>query len=340
MKRTSAANLLLLLLALVGSLAVAWPRQRGSGGRNIVRAGAHEATRTRVPLAGGGFGVADASGYLVPLRDYRRIVSTNLVTDRLLVELCEPTRILAISTAAAARKRDGYRYRGMATIDGFGAPEAMVALRPDLVLTNSFGTPGSAARLRGAGIEVFDLGELHGESSLGTIVASLGLLLGDELRAQRLWHGFASRMRALPARLGARPPKRALFLSTLGPDLQGGTTGTSYHDIMTAAGLADAAAGSYRDWPAYAPEQVLALAPEIIVTRAGFAAGICAFPGMDHVGPCQEPGRIIELDGELLDEPGLAMLEAAEELFSVVYADQSRSDNSGPAPAGQRARER
>ena len=91
MKRTSAANLLLLLLALVGSLAVAWPRQRGSGGRNIVRAGAHEATRTRVPLAGGGFGVADASGYLVPLRDYRRIVSTNLVywkdlPDALLVD--------------------------------------------------------------------------------------------------------------------------------------------------------------------------------------------------------------------------------------------------------------
>jgi len=241
------------------------------------------------------------------------------VTDRLLVELCEPTRILAISSAAASRKRDGYRYRGMSTVDGFGPPEAMVALRPDLVLTNSFGAPGRADRLRGAGIEVFDLGELRGESSLAEVVSGLGLLLGNAERGERLLRGFDSRMRALRSRLGTRSPLRALFVSTLGPDLQGGTRGTSYHDIMVAAGLLDVAAESYRDWPAYSAEQVLALAPEIIVTRQGFSAGICGFPGMDHIGPCRGEGRIVELDGELLDEPGLAMLEAAEELFDLAY---------------------
>jgi iron complex transport system substrate-binding protein len=317
--RTSVANLALLLLAVAAVLAAAWPRADDSRRRTIVRASRSTAVARTIELPGGGLGVADASGYVIPLRSYQRIVSTNLVTDRLLVELCEPTRILAVSTAAAARKRDGYRYRGMGTIDGFGPPEAMVALKPDLVLTNSFGFPGAADRLRGAGIEVFDLGELRGEQSLRAIVASLGLLLGDAARAERLWRGFASRMRALPARLGTQKPQRALFLSTLGPDLQGGTLGTSYHDIMTAAGLVDVAAARYRDWPAYSSEEVLALVPDLIVTRAGFAAGICSYPGMDHVGPCRGQGRIIELDGELLDEPGLAMLDAAEELFRLAY---------------------
>jgi len=317
--RSSVANLALLLLGLATAMAVAWPRAGGNRGRTIVSASRRVVAARTTTLPGGGLGVADASGQVIPLRSYQRIVSTNLVTDRLLVELCEPPRILAVSTAAAARQRDGYRYRGLGTIDGFGPPEAMVALKPDLVLTNSFGSPGAADRLRGAGIEVFDLGELRGEQSLAAIVASLGLLLGDEARAERLWQGFESRMRALPARLGPQKPQRALFLSTLGPDLLGGTVGTSYHDIMTAAGLHDVAAGRYRDWPAYAPEQVLALAPDIIVTRAGFASGICGYPGMDHVGPCRGQGRIVELDGELLDEPGLAMLEAAEELFRLVY---------------------
>jgi len=320
--RTSAANVLALLFAVALALVVAWPRSDEAAGRRRVRTAHAGAAATPVPLARGGFGVADASGTLVPLRRYQRVVSTNLVTDRLLVELCEPTRILAVSTAAAARKRDGYRYRGMTTIDGFGPPEAMVALRPDLVLTNSFGAPGSADRLRGAGIEVFDLGELRGESSLAYVVSSLGLLLGDGERAQRLVRGFSSRMRALRTRLGTRRPLRALYLSTLGPDLQGGTRGTSYHDIMAAAGLVDVAAETYRDWPAYSSEQVLALAPEIIVTREGFAAGICGYPGMDHIGPCRGQGRIVELAGELLDEPGLAMLEAAEELFELVYGAQ------------------
>ncbi len=48
---------------------------------------------------------------------------------------------------------------------------------------------------------------------------------------------------------------------------------------------------------------------------------------MDGVGPCRGRGRIVELDGELLDEPGLAMLEAAEGLFEAVYG----------GPAGRRA---
>jgi iron complex transport system substrate-binding protein len=110
-----------------------------------------------------------------------------------------------------------------------------------------------------------------------------------------------------------------MFLSTLGPDLQGGTRGTSYHDILIAAGLDDVAATKYRDWPAYSAEQVLDLAPDMVVTRAGFAVGICKYPGMDHVPACRGNGRIVELAGELLDEPGIAMLDAAEELFTLVY---------------------
>jgi hypothetical protein len=42
---------------------------------------------------------------------------------------------------------------------------------------------------------------------------------------------------------------------------------------------------------------------------------------MDHAKPCRGQGRIIELSAELLDEPGLAMLEAAEELFGLAYGE-------------------
>lgn len=319
MNRTRVANSVALLVALAGTMALGWPstnqRVRSTRARPLVSEGAPP----RVTLGNGELAIPDAAGHLVPLRHYQRIISTNLVTDRLLVELCEPTRILAISRAAAERKRDGFRYQGMTTVDGFGPPEAMVALRPDLVLTNSFGSPGSAERLRGAGIEVFDLGELRGKSSLSYVALGLGELLEVPERAQRLMQEFKNRLRRLKSDLGSRTPIRAMYLSTLGPDLQGGTRGTSYHDILVAAGLIDAAAASYRDWPAYAAEQVLALAPEIIVTREGFAEGICKYPGMDHAPPCRGQGRIVELPGELLDEPGLAMLEAAETLFALVY---------------------
>ncbi len=319
MNRVSALNGAALLLAVAGTLSLGWPHVRPRV--HPVRASTPTVAGgpPRVRLGSGGFAIADATGHLVSLRHYQRIVSTNLVTDHLLLELCEPTRILAVSRAAAERKRDGFRYQGMTTVDGFGPAEAMVALKPDLVLTNSFGSPGYAERLRDAGIEVFDLGELRGERSLSYVALGLGELLEAPERAQRLMHEFTWRMRRVSSGLGTRKPLRAMYLSTLGPDLQGGTLGTSYHDILVAAGLIDVAAAGYRDWPAYAAEQVLALAPEIIVTREGSAERVCKYPGMNHAPPCRGQGRIVELPGELLDEPGLAMLNAAETLFSAVY---------------------
>jgi iron complex transport system substrate-binding protein len=270
-------------------------------------------------LKDGRFAVADATDHLTPLGNYRRIVSTNLVADRLLVELCEPARIRAVSTASTRRVRDGYRFQGYATINGFGPVEPILTLEPDLVLTNSFGAPGTTSRLRAAGIEVFDLGELRGVESLTQVALMLGELLGAPERARNFLDTFLRHMKGVAAGLDPHERKPAMFLSTLGPDLQGGTQGTSYHDVLVAAGLVDVAATRYRDWPAYSAEQVLALAPTIVVTREGTADGVCHYPGMNHLPACHGSGRIIELPGELLDEPGPAMLDAAEELYRAVY---------------------
>jgi iron complex transport system substrate-binding protein len=270
----------------------------------------------------GSASLVDASFHPVPLRRYTRIVSTNLVTDRLLLDLAEPDRILAFSRAAAERPQDGYRYTGKLGVDGFGPVEALIALRPDLVLTNSFGTPGRAAKLRSAGIEVFDLGELRGVSSLVKATTTLADLLGQPERGRQFARTFVQRMYNVAAGLAGRPRKTALFLSIIGNQVQGGTAGTALHDILTAGGLVDIAAADYRDWPAYSAEQLLALEPDLIVTKQGMAAAVCAFPGADHLLACREPDRIIELPAELLDEPGPAMLEAAEAIYRRVYGSK------------------
>jgi iron complex transport system substrate-binding protein len=297
------------------AVAVALTIQLGHG-RSRVRAGGPD----RPPaVAADGQSILDATGHAVSLRRYRRIVSTNLVTDRLLLELAEPDRILAFSRAAAERPQDGYRYQGKPAVNGFGPVEALIALQPDLVLTNSFGTAGRAAKLRSAGIEVFDLGELRGVRSLVAVAETLGALLGHSQRGRDFAQSFVQRMDNVAAGLAGRPRKTALFLSTVGNQVQGGTSGTALHDVLTAGGLVDVAAAAYRGWPAYSAEQLLALAPDLIVTKQGMSASVCAFPGADHLPVCHAPGRIIELPAELLDEPGPAMLEAAEAIFRRVY---------------------
>ena len=169
----------------------------------------HKAGRT---ASLGSASLVDATFHSVPLRRYSRIVSTNLVTDRLLLELAEPDRILAFSRAAVERPQDGYRYAGKPVVDGFAPVEALIALQPDLVLTNSFGTPGRATKLRSAGIEVFDLGELRGVGSLVKTATTLADLLGQPERGKAFARSFVQRMNNVAAALAGRPRKTALFL--------------------------------------------------------------------------------------------------------------------------------
>lgn len=314
MNRVTMANTFGLVVAIVLTIQLGRGPDRAVAVRRASRSGPLAPTATAHDGT-----LADASGWPVRLRRYARVVSTNLVTDRLLLEFAEPDRILAFSRAASERPEDGYRYQGKPAIDGFGPVEALIALRPDLVLTNSFGTPGRAAKLRSAGIEVFDLGELRGVRSLVAVAETLAVLLGQPARGQAFARTFVQRMDNVAAGLHGQPRKTALFLSTIGNQVQGGTVGTALHDILAAAGLVDVAATGYRDWPAYSAEQLLALAPELIVTRQGMAPAVCAFPGADRLAACREPDRIIELPAELLDEPGPAMLDAAEYIFRRVY---------------------
>ena len=97
-------------------------------------------------------------------------------------------------------------------------------------------------------------------------------------------------------------------MATYGETLFGGTVGTSYHDVLLAAGCRDAAQGHFTDWPQYGVEQVVSLAPEVIVTKRGMTAALQALPGM-HV---LRHTRYIELDGAVLEDPGPRLLEAAE----------------------------
>jgi iron complex transport system substrate-binding protein len=314
-KRTTWLNGGAFLAALVAAAAMA-------PGRSLVPvvgvAPAPGVKSQRVPLPGGGFGLLDSTGYPVPLRPYRRIVSTSIVTDRLLVSLCEPDRILAFSNTGARESPWAYQYAGKPSVEGLGALEPLISLKPDLILINRFGGPGRVAKLRAAGIEVFDLGELHGLSSLIPIAHWTGELIGHPERAAELLHTFERRLRGVAAGLGTRPRRTALYVAAIGPTLIGGTTGTSYHDVLEAAGLVDAAAGRFKDWPQYSSEQIMSMAPDLLVTKEGMGNALCAYPGLERLKACT-PGHVIELPAGMIEDPGLTMLETAERLFAAAY---------------------
>jgi iron complex transport system substrate-binding protein len=316
--RVHLANGAALAGALVLALATGFGLERGLPSAPVPVTAAKMDLR-HVRLADGGRALVDGGGHPVPLRPYRRIVSASLAADRLLLELAERDRILAVSGTSATTGFEPWRFAGFPTVDGFGPLEAIIALKPELVLMNVFGDQGRVDRLRDAGIEVFNLGQPRGLPSFLTAARALGELLGHPERGAHFAARFAAQMERVAAPLGDRPRRRALYLAVYGGQILGGTRGTSYHDVLTAAGLVDVAAeGGYFDWPQYRPEQIAALNPELVIGKDGMKEAICTQPGLAGLAACRT-GQVITLPGSVLEDPGMGMLDAAEQLFDRVY---------------------
>jgi ABC-type Fe3+-hydroxamate transport system substrate-binding protein len=280
--------------------------------------GAGETVRV-ISLPNGQRGVADAGGHIVLLRDYRRIASGSVVADEILLALAEPERVVALTHYGRESVDRGFEYGARLEIQSAADVELLRKHRVDLLILNHFGAPAELARLRDAGIEVFNLGEMRGIATLRSNIETVSLLLGDRARGLRLAENFQRRMRAVAADVPRERRKRALYVSAYGGQLFGGAARTSYHDVLTAAGLIDVAAVSFSDWPHYDPEQVFALDPDVVVTTDASVEILCRTSGLDQLRACKTPGAVVGLPGLSMEDPGLGMLEAAEQIRDRVY---------------------
>ncbi len=329
MKLHDTANAIALLAALALSLvAVRLARHEGAA---VAAAIAPRAQPSYVTMADGRRALRDAGGVAVPLGGYRRIVSLSLASDALLVELAEPERVAAFSSFSTGFY--AYKLGARPRLAGLADLEAIAALHPDLVLCTAFGGEADRLeRLRAAGLAVFDLGDQAGFATLAADAEAIGALLGATERAERLITNLRRRLDAVSASLPKERRRRGVFVELYGETLSGGATGTSYHDVLVAAGIDDVAAGRYHGWPQYRLEEFIALDPEVIVTMRGMGERLRRLPGLAAMRAARSPDGIIQLDGALLTDPGPAMLDAAEALFAAAYPAAAAPSPTVPAP--------
>ena len=313
--RNGTAALLVVTGALVGTAFVGGVTapERAYDGSGLTRL-------IRIPLPGGGEGLQDAAGELVPIGSYQRIAGASTVSSQVLWAIAEPHRVVAFSRYSAEEGPDGFRFSGKTLLASLADVETLVALKPDLVFANTIADRAKAARLRDAGLRVFDLGNMKGLQTLYDDIAAIATLIGEERRGAALIERLRGRLQRLKAAAPAET-RSAIFLQVYGGKLYGGTKGSSYHDILDAAGLRDAAADVFTDWPQYDPEHVLELDPDIIVTLKGAGEGLCRQPGLSTLRACtgRGGGRLVEMNAGLLGDAGLGILDAAEVLQGLVY---------------------
>lgn len=240
---------------------------------------------------------------------HERIASATTVADQVLARLVDPARVVAISAQTRSGNAQwvlGERPR----IEELEDVEAILALRPDLLFASSIAASRPSARLREAGVQVVDLGELHGMDTLLESIRMIGGVLGVPARAEAMAIGFERRMAA--QRAASVPRISGLFLGAYGGRIYGGTRGSSYGDVLDTAGVDDvAAATGHTGWPEYTAEDLLVLDPDWLVTPS--EDDVCSLRALASLRACAQ-GRVLRVDGALLGDPGLGMLDAAEAL--------------------------
>ena len=274
-------------------------------------------------LPGNQLAVRDASGRAVPIARYARIASASTASDALLLELVEPTRIVAFTEYGAEHSWQAYRYAGKPTIAAVDDLERVLSLKPDLVVLSSPGAISKVARLEEAGLVVFDLGPQSGVDAFVDGARRLGAVLGVAERAEGFATSFRQRLEHLRA---AVPPDRrlhAMYVAVYGGKLVSAGRGTSYHDVLTYAGLVDVGSRLFAGHPELRAEQLLDQDPELIVSSTGMRDALCGSGALHRLRACRSHG-IVEVDGALLGDSGVGMLPAAERIHAGAYGGRRR----------------
>ncbi len=213
--------------------------------------------------------------------------------------------------------------------------EAALALRPDLALA-AFGTRRAALdRLRSEGVEV----RLCDPRTVEEAVASLSEV-ARWCGEPRAGEGLAQRLRArLEAVRGAvaGAPRPRVFLQLGCGSLFSAASGSLQGDLVHEAGGFNVAAAVRGPYPRLSLEQVLALAPEVILVVTDDAAG---FEGekknwLAQPVPAARARRIFALPVDPVQRPGPRLLSGLERVAALLHPERFISERFA-APGGGR----
>jgi iron complex transport system substrate-binding protein len=202
--------------------------------------------------------------------------------------------------------------------------ERIVALHPDLCIAIKDGNPkDTIERLQSLNIPVFAVNPRNLETVMQTI-QKVGDILNASERAKTLvqaMRGRIQRVDALVASIDQRP--RVFIQIGISPIISAGTN-TFIHELIVRAGGINVAAGK-KAYPHFSREQVLALAPDVLIITSMSRSGAFEKAKSDWRRLIDTPAglgkRIYTVDSDVFDRPSPRLLDALEILTRLLHPE-------------------
>lgn len=244
----------------------------------------------------------------------RRIVSLNLCTDQLLIDLAEPAHIAGLSPYArdTSRAFEAARATRLPTLSG--TAEEVMVIAPDLVVSSRYMKRETRQFITARGLKLVEFDDPRTLAEARAQIAQMGWLLGVEERANQRLAAFDSALAEL------RAVARQTSLRILPLARRGWVAGseTLLADLLREGGLMNAAgelgfkAGGFASL-----EAVIALKPDaLLLTRAEIRAedqgqAMLLHPAISAMFP---PGKRITIAERLTVCGGPMLTEAMRQL--------------------------
>jgi len=206
--------------------------------------------------------------------------------------------------------------------------EAIVNLKPDLVLAAEINTPEQVKTLEDLGLTVYYLSnpiELEGMYENLKLVATM---TGHAAEADQLVETLQERVAAVEAKLASVPSKPSVFyeLDSTDPNAPYTTGPGTFMDLLIGmAGGTNAGGVLSSPWAQISLEELIVQNPDLIVlgdSNYGVSAeSVAARAGWADLSAVKE-GQVYPFNDDLVSRPTARMVDGLEELAKLIHPEQ------------------
>lgn len=212
-------------------------------------------------LAAAAVAVPQLAAAAPPAPKPQRIMSMNMCTDLLLLQMVPKARVASVTYLAHDAVEVVFPGRDAGVPINYGTSEDILRYRPDLILAGDFSTPVTRRLAKRVGAPIVEVESVNDFEGIRRIVRQVGAAVGEPARAEALIRDLDAKL----AGLAARPPRQRLRVVAWSGGSSVPGKGTLSNAIIEAAGGVNIAAQPGVNYTTFDVEQLLAADPDALL---------------------------------------------------------------------------